>query len=503
MMARTPSLSPRDKDADKRNDSRRLSSGSASDFMKDVDDMGITTNTPKPRTLQEETARAVALSTLKIHSTSTDCTQEEEGEVSPPPTTSSPRPAKKRSSGSAKRRARKSLLESSMETQRTPPPPPPLPPTIGNGPSIHRYCLVHKQHRLIQHCVGHGNPPKQYTCKPEFPCIPTRDMRAPRWQTQHHSANARERQTSAPPPTTRTTSLFPEGKPTCPRGSVAPLLSTEPKRRETFSYTLYDAIDEVAKKEADSISLRHPSPQLRCLLPGAIAAMLTTSGKDLQDNTDMVATRITMALSAAIKTYIDKEIEEKDEVTEGRRTESSIVRNGMEVTMTVRPKTDEALPDGEHGKTVTEASYTSSDEERAGRTDSEDSHGYRSCLVCKCFEPFQYVSAESCCREKKARCIFPAGIPAAKVLHFDPLTGGAIEVKNEAACKTTTANCHAPHAALRVRSLYAKHRGVICLCMLKQWRCQKDVHMEEILEDRGPDLSLPVLSEELLHDRCD
>ena len=125
------------------------------------------------------------------------------------------------SSNSAKRRARRNArarLEGTPHAiQDTPPPQPPAPPPLEDegGRKEYRICMVHRRRRLIQHCVGYGTPLQQYSCKPEFPCIPTSAMVAPHWQTQRHPLRTRERQTSAPPATTRrtrsTTRVNPEG----------------------------------------------------------------------------------------------------------------------------------------------------------------------------------------------------------------------------------------------------------------------------------------------------
>ena len=122
--------------------------------------------------------------------------------------------------------------------------------------------------------------------------------------------------------------------------------------------------------------------------------MLSCSGKDLQDNADMVATRITMALSAAIKSYIDRD---KDEM--------KFEKSGMDVTVTVRPKA-EAQAQGElrdlHIEDeVCDMLPSSSDKDSARpaantAAERDDALDYRSCLVCKCYEPFQFVSVESC-----------------------------------------------------------------------------------------------------------
>ena len=171
MSSRTSSLSPREENTKKQIDVRkRLPSESSNDSMKDVNETGFDPSPPKPRTLQEETARAVALSTLRIQSTSALRVQEGgDGDPSLPASSLvSPSPSLllEPSSNAAKRRARrnaKARAGASNVVQDTPPPPPPQPPSPPleeeGARRVYRTCLVHKQRRLIQHCVGHGESP--------------------------------------------------------------------------------------------------------------------------------------------------------------------------------------------------------------------------------------------------------------------------------------------------------------------------------------------------------
>ena len=115
--------------------------------------------------------------------------------------------------------------------------------------------------------------------------------------------------------------------------------------------------------------------------------MLSASGKDLQDNADMVATRITMALSAAIKSYIDADKDDK-----------KLVKDGIDVTVTIRPKAEvqgdvRDLPVEDAADVIPSSPDSVQHTRRVGcavaELEREDAPGYRACLVCECYEPFQ------------------------------------------------------------------------------------------------------------------
>ena len=416
-----------DEDMEKNPSARdRSSSDGSIDPMKDMNEAGVEAAlTPQPRSVQEETARAVALSTFRIRSTPANHVQGRDDSDSPSrpatrPADFSRAPPSEPSSNSAKRRARRNartrLEETPHDIQDRPPPQPPTPPPADEGGrKEYRICMIHRRRRLIQHCIGHGTPRLQYSCRPESPCIPTSAMDAPHWQTQRHPLRTRERQTSAPPATTRRTrsmtKVNPEGEGS-PQGLAPPQLPGEANRQELFGYSLYEAVDWIASAEVDDISLEPPPPQLRCLLPGTVSAMLASSGKDLQDDADMVATRITMALGAAIKAYIDK-----------NKDEENAAIDGMDVTVAVRPKADDLGTTTSTTSTPTTSSRSMSieddipeeplSEKKKDRTvniklkhDSETPE-YRACIICGCLEPFQRWTEECCWRERREPCIFP------------------------------------------------------------------------------------------------
>ena len=96
---------------------------------------------------------------------------------------------------------------------------------------------------------------------------------------------------------------------------------------------------------------------------------------------------------------------------------------------------------------------------------------YRACIICGCMEPFQNLTEECCWQERRERCIFTEA-PGMQSKLPPSAASTILSMDNGRSADTRQAQ------GLRIRSLYSKHKDMICLCLLKQWRQQS--HGDEL-----------------------